>query len=99
MTNNKTIERYINSRMVEMDNILLYAQDQMNECDDPSKGKEYWRTWALDYVRSEYEKAFGTLVYVNVYEQSIDNEQYDVLVGKLFQQWTKSEEDIWRSIC
>ena len=99
MTKNGTIERYLNSRMVEMDSIPMYARSQMNECDDPGKDERYWRDWARDYVRGEYEKAFGALVYANVYERTVDEEQYDVLVDKLFKQWTKTEEDIRSVVC
>ena len=99
MTKNEPIERYLNVRMVEMESIPMYAQEQMNECDDPCKGKEYWRTWALDYVRGEYEKALGALIYANVYEKRVDEKQYNFLVKKLFKQWIKSEKDIWKTVC
>lgn len=99
MKNVKPIARYVMSARDDMLNVIPEVQERMAECDDPEMDLKFWRDYARHAIKEDYQRAFGALVYANVYEKTISNEEYELLVDEIFITWDRVDKAIWREIC
>lgn len=77
--------------------------EQMNSYIDYIKGKENLeigvkRTWALDFVRSQNDQAFGALNFSVSYTRDIDDETFEKLANFLKSGTEIASERIWKEI-
>ena len=95
MTRKRDIERFVTASINKMEATITYVQGAKVKNDDAEKTDTWWRMFALDSIRSEYDGAFGALIFANVYAGIIDRGEYEELVDLLHDAKNRYEEQVW----
>ena len=98
MTAKMDIVRYIDNAVKTIKDTLPYVLAEMCECEDPDKTERWWREWAINFNKSEYEKAFGALLYAHCYENSINDQTYDFLLNEVYDAYRAEDTRIWETL-
>lgn len=88
---NEDLNRFIQGTIEDMEHNFIYATTTVAE----NHGAENAQRWLRQWLKEEKDKAFGALLFTNIYDKSIDEDTFNDLYDRVDEAYNRWYDKSW----